>query len=74
MAVYSESRDEDEREKSSDFIGVSLPKLKIGDKLIYLGTFSDQCFTQPGAERNRAPQYLCSYPIHHPRERLRKQD
>ncbi|MCD6391477.1 MAG: type I DNA topoisomerase [Dehalococcoidia bacterium] len=47
MAVYSESRDEDEREKSSDFIGVSLPKLKIGDKLIYLGTFSDQCFTQP---------------------------
>ena len=47
MAVYSESRDEDDREKRPDFIGVSLPKLRIGDKLIYLGTFSEQCFTQP---------------------------
>jgi DNA topoisomerase I len=47
MVVYSESRDEDERRESSDFIGVSLPKLRIGDKLIYLGTFPEQCFTQP---------------------------
>jgi DNA topoisomerase-1 len=47
MVVYSESRDEDERGKSSDFIGVSLPKLRIGDKLIYLGIFPEQCFTQP---------------------------
>ncbi|HXZ94780.1 MAG TPA: DNA topoisomerase, partial [Dehalococcoidia bacterium] len=47
MAVYSESRDEDERGDNSDFIGGSLPKLKIGDKLIYLGTFPEQCFTQP---------------------------
>jgi DNA topoisomerase-1 len=47
MVVYSESRDEDERGESSDFIGVSLPKLRIGDKLIYLGTFPEQCFTQP---------------------------
>jgi DNA topoisomerase-1 len=43
MTVYSESRDEDERAESS----VSLPKLRIGDKLIYLGTFPEQCFTQP---------------------------
>ena len=47
MVVYSESRDEDERGESSDFIGVSLPKLRIGDKLIYMGTFPEQCFTQP---------------------------
>jgi len=47
MVVYSESRDEDEGGESSDFIGVSLPKLRIGDKLIYLGTFPAQCFTQP---------------------------
>ncbi len=43
MVVYSESRNEDEREESF----VSLPKLRTGDKLIYLGTFSEQCFTQP---------------------------
>jgi len=47
MVVYSESRDEDERGGSSEFIGVSLPKLRIGDKLIYLGIFPEQCFTQP---------------------------
>jgi DNA topoisomerase-1 len=47
MVVYSESRDEDERRESSDFIGVSLPKLQIGDKLLYLGIFPEQCFTQP---------------------------
>jgi DNA topoisomerase-1 len=47
MFVYSESRDEDERGESSDEIGVSLPKLRIGDKLIYLGIFPEQCFTQP---------------------------
>jgi DNA topoisomerase-1 len=43
VAVYSESRDEDDRGESF----VSLPKLRIGDKLIYLGTFPEQCFTQP---------------------------
>jgi len=47
MVVYSESRNEDERGESSDFIGVSLPKLRIGEKLIYMGTFPEQCFTQP---------------------------
>ncbi len=43
MGVYSEGRDEDERGESF----VSLPKLRVGDKLIYLGTFPEQCFTQP---------------------------
>jgi len=43
MGVYSEGKDEDERGESL----VSLPKLRIGDKLIYLGTFTEQCFTQP---------------------------
>jgi len=43
MVVYSESRDEDERGESL----VSLPKLRTGDKLLYLGTFPEQCFTQP---------------------------
>jgi len=43
MAVYSESEDEDERSESF----VSLPKLRIGDKVICLGTFPEQCFTQP---------------------------
>jgi len=43
MGVYSEDRDEDERGENF----VSLPKLRIGDKLIYLGTSPEQCFTQP---------------------------
>ncbi len=43
MVVYSESQDEDKRGESH----VSLPKLGTGDKLIYLGTFAEQCFTQP---------------------------
>jgi DNA topoisomerase-1 len=43
MVVYSESRDENERAESP----ISLPKLRIGDNLIYLGTSPEQCFTQP---------------------------
>jgi len=43
MTVYSESKDEDERGESF----VSLPKLRVGDRLTYLGTFPEQCFTQP---------------------------
>jgi DNA topoisomerase-1 len=43
MTVYSESRDEDERSESF----VSLPKLRMGEKLTYLGTFPEQRFTQP---------------------------
>jgi DNA topoisomerase-1 len=43
VVVYSESRDEDERSESF----VPLPKLRSGDKLAYLGTFPEQCFTQP---------------------------
>jgi DNA topoisomerase-1 len=47
MVVYSESRGEDERRESSNSTGVSLPRLRIGGKLIYLGIFPEQCFTQP---------------------------
>ena len=47
MVVYSESRDEDERGEGPDSIGVSLPRLRTGDKLTYLGIFREQCFTQP---------------------------
>jgi len=43
MTVYSESKDEDEQGESF----VSLPNLKIGDRLTYLGTFPEQHFTQP---------------------------
>jgi DNA topoisomerase-1 len=43
MVVYSESRDEDERSENS----VSLPGLRTGDKLTYLGIFPERCFTQP---------------------------
>jgi DNA topoisomerase-1 len=43
MTVYSESRDEEEQGESF----TTLPKLKIGDRLIYLGTFPEQHFTQP---------------------------
>jgi len=43
MVVYSASRDEDERGESFVF----LPKLRIGEKLIYRGIFPEQCFTQP---------------------------
>ncbi len=43
LVVYSESIDEDERGESF----VLLPKLRTGDRLIYLGTFPEQCFTQP---------------------------
>jgi len=43
MAVYSEGRDDDEQRE----ISVSLPRLKVGDRLIHLTTFPEQCFTQP---------------------------
>jgi len=43
MDVYSEGKDENERGERF----VSLPRLRIGDKLIYLGIFPEQCFTQP---------------------------
>jgi DNA topoisomerase-1 len=43
MVVYSESRSEDEGRENF----VTLPKLRTGDKLIYLGISSEQCFTQP---------------------------
>jgi len=43
ITVYSESKDEGEQGEGF----VSLPKLKIGDRLSYLGTFPEQHFTQP---------------------------
>ena len=43
MGVYSEGKDEDERGERF----ISLPKLRIGDKLISLGILPEQCFTQP---------------------------
>jgi DNA topoisomerase-1 len=43
MTVYSETKSEDEREERF----VSLPKLKNGDELKYLGIFPEQAFTQP---------------------------
>ncbi len=43
IAVYSEGRDDNEQGESF----VSLPELKIGDRLVYLATFPEQCFTQP---------------------------
>jgi DNA topoisomerase-1 len=43
MIVYTESKEEGGREEHY----VSLPKLKAGDKLTYLGVFPEQAFTQP---------------------------
>ena len=43
MTVYSETRDEDDQRESL----VSLPRLKVGDRLTYLGILPQQCFTQP---------------------------
>ncbi len=43
MTVYNESKDEGERKENL----VSLPELKVGDRLTYLGIFPDQHFTQP---------------------------
>ncbi len=43
MVLYSESRDENEQVEAS----VSLPALKDGEELAYLGVTPEQCFTQP---------------------------
>ena len=43
MAVYSETKSDDEREERF----VSLPRLKNEDELVYLGIFPEQAFTQP---------------------------
>lgn len=42
LTVYSEGKDEDEKE-----ISVSLPELEVGDGLIYFRTLPEQHFTQP---------------------------
>jgi len=43
MTVYSETRDEDEQRETL----VSLPRLRVGDRLTCLGILPQQCFTQP---------------------------
>jgi len=43
MTLYSESKDEDEQSESL----VSLPKLTVGTRLSYYGTYPEQHFTQP---------------------------
>ena len=50
MTVYSESKDEGELGEGF----VSLPELKTGDKLSYLGTHPDQRFTQPPSRYTEA--------------------
>ncbi len=46
MLVYTEGADENEPERDSDATAF-LPRLQAGERLIYLGTFPEQCFTQP---------------------------
>jgi DNA topoisomerase-1 len=43
MTLYSEGKDEDGEEEKT----VALPELKVGDKLVLLALFPEQCFTQP---------------------------
>jgi len=50
MTVYSEGKDESDKKE----IPTSLPELEIGDKLSYIGVFSDQHFTQPPARYSEA--------------------
>jgi len=50
MTVYSEGKDESDKRE----IPTSLPELEIGDKLSYIGVFSDQHFTQPPARYTEA--------------------
>jgi len=47
MVIYSESREEDESREGSSSVQVSLPVLKAGEKLVYIGTFSERRFTEP---------------------------
>ena len=47
MVVYSESREEDESREGSSSVQVSLPELKAGDKLTYVGAFPERRFTEP---------------------------
>jgi DNA topoisomerase-1 len=43
MTLYSEGKDEDGEEEKA----IALPELKVGDKLVLLALFPEQCFTQP---------------------------
>jgi DNA topoisomerase-1 len=43
ITLYSEGKDEDGEEEKA----VAIPELKVGDKLVLLALFPEQCFTQP---------------------------
>jgi DNA topoisomerase-1 len=43
MTLYSEGKDEDGEEEKA----IALPELRVGDKLMLLALFPEQCFTQP---------------------------
>jgi DNA topoisomerase-1 len=43
ITLYSEGKDENGEEEKA----VALPELKVGDKLVLLALFPEQCFTQP---------------------------
>ena len=50
ITLYSEGKDEDGEEEKT----LSLPELKVGDKLVLLGLFPGQHFTQPPPRYNEA--------------------
>jgi DNA topoisomerase-1 len=43
ITLYSEGKDEDGEEEKA----ITLPELKVGDTLVLLALFPEQCFTQP---------------------------
>ncbi|MBC8276515.1 MAG: type I DNA topoisomerase [Chloroflexi bacterium] len=43
MTLYSEGKDENGEEEKA----IAIPELKVGDKLLLLALFPEQCFTQP---------------------------
>ena len=43
MTLYSEGKDENGEEEKA----IALPELRVGDKLVLLALFPEQCFTQP---------------------------
>ncbi len=50
MVLYSEGKDENGEEEKT----TPLPELEIGDELVLLGLFSEQCFTQPPSRYTEA--------------------
>jgi DNA topoisomerase-1 len=50
ITLYSEGKDEDGEEEKA----IILPELKVGDKLVLLALFPEQCFTQPPSRYTEA--------------------